>query len=856
GIIGKSSSTDALSFVNQGISPRGIFIDHPSIEYSEGTKPFTIGFYSKMSYTGGEECTNCISFGMEFYDASYNEIKGGNSLVDPREFTWSESLDMWIYASTPSTEGLEYSNGWFTTAWNRQCARVGLAKDIVYADIHLMNGYAVEGPDDNTFMNGSCPHGLVDNVFFGVDEENGDPTDMTHNLVRDPHFLSEEGLFEGQPCPWEKSMHHRELEVFRTKDPFVPALYTAIQEVSAQVGAPESPIQVFFSCPKIYFDPGMMDPETYEENIADAFEGFFQDLLSGFNAMNVDPNLLEIGGVYYSGEILSGSDYPFIQEIKTRLPEGWALAGSPFTNPSNCQVFSQYQTSGLLNLFDYVWQQPNAFTKRQASMNFQVVDREIIKLAWEMAKESESGIHIEYDLPIVIDGHSDPYNPYHRTLDYLDYAKKYGFIASYRGHIDDEGAYYEMATSPHPEPESNNTYEELYDLIKLSRIGYVLNGNFEHSVGDQLMHWQYNLGEGVPINSSDFSNDVSSGLDENIGFSSLRPHSVNEIITSSYISVQDGTDYLLKADVINDCESTSLITVEFHNETGFMSEVTLEALVSGINTQEFPFTVPSGTLGIKIRIGAFSPDNCSLTLDNFELALDLNEDTPADQNTKWSEDFPLSIESNSSAFCKDYLQLPGDTFTFQWSSQWISQTAQTEGMHDYNVVLKFYDVGLNQLDIPELPIELLNHHFTESVNTYPHSYPYGIDYYLFPEHFEEGDECPAKGHSFNQLPPLESLDATHSTIQLQESFIPCTMGANGENWVNYCLPGTPSVNNPYEGQATWFTSNSTHHYLRVPLDSPELVDAVYIKVYFEHASTGMELLVHHPFANAMAVPMP
>ncbi|MEO0405549.1 MAG: DUF4855 domain-containing protein, partial [Bacteroidota bacterium] len=347
---------------------------------------------------------------------------------------------------------------------------------------------------------------FLDDLYLAKD-------DIEINLLEDFSFDAAK-----EDTKWERSKLESDLAVYTDRSAVIPAIESALDELESRIGSPRNePLKLFVSFPEIsaeaYTNPGDPDPSS-NPYIIDAEYSEPQTELGGLTEIHYYLNTLnsaftsgsfnnvELAGVYLTSERLADTSpeyLAYIDYVEALVNSyGWVFVGAPF-NKLGCDqnecgdVKSQYDEF-YFESFDQLWQQPNAFSRRQPSAARQVVDRDILRFVGEyVAEESQDfGIQMEYNTPIdnLADPTlTDPYHPYHRLFDYMDNGKKYGYINYYRGFIDDEGDFFNLALSD--QDDDKDLYNAVYQYIKDSQQGCIINSTFEHIItsgGDNVYH--------------------------------------------------------------------------------------------------------------------------------------------------------------------------------------------------------------------------------------------------------------------------------------------------------------------------------------------------------------------------------
>lgn len=366
--------------------------------------------------------------------------------------------------------------------------------------------------------------------------------------------------------------------LFDDRNPLIQQIHLATKDLE-QINLPT--IKIIPTLPD--FDIEYYTEKENLETLYKFIQYFFADINTQFqNWKKQNPDSkIEIAGIYISNEYIPNQIAekvsPILEFIKNEIDRyNWELYGSPYMIFNNDKTVESTYTDNVYQYFDLLWQQPNVFFEHFSRGN---IDRDLLILANELIQEKNLNVNIESNLP-------NPDETYGRVIDYFTYGEKYGFINQSKIYYDEAGGYYLSATSENPT--YRGVYEKLYDFIKKSRYGVVINGKFETINHNKLNGWKGNY---------TFTNN---GLDKLINNSYEIELFSNKTKTSEFIYLKEKQEYILNFS--SDNEDSISTTIQFYNKQGkYINEISFK------NDRNFAFTTPNNASGIIIKITNASP---------------------------------------------------------------------------------------------------------------------------------------------------------------------------------------------------------------------------------------------------------
>lgn len=354
-----------------------------------------------------------------------------------------------------------------------------------------------------------------------------DNVSLVDNNTQIEHIPLNEGSFDLniQDTNWDydrtmKGNSGGQTFLFKDRTPLIKAIYEAKKQlIVSGIDTPKT--KLIFLLPKVDFRwssdiHGFASYYCVNENYVDGIDidkvedlkltisRYIKNVYNFFGSLSEDyKNQFEIAGFYFMDEDLRQGDNqkfafltPIFDHVKNTIggidPDA-KLFGSPFLLKQQedqvCTVESAYRDEAISNYFDLCWQQPGVFFNS-------FIDREYLRLvALDLAKAKTMGVNIESRV-LVND------EPYGRIQDYFDYGKRLGYVNYSKLYFDNAGAHYLNSISSNPAEKID--YHNLYDFIRESKKGVVVNNGFEIKNDDTESFFNWS-GSNYQIYERDFS---------------------------------------------------------------------------------------------------------------------------------------------------------------------------------------------------------------------------------------------------------------------------------------------------------------------------------------------------------------
>jgi len=464
-----------------------------------------------------------IFLGYELYDENFNEIK---NLDNP---TWWNEPD--VYFSTQRVG----------ENWGKNEFKFKIPKGVKFISVYIVR----YDPKAKSIF--------VDNATLKT-------VGSSINLLKDGNFSlpRDVSIWETSELQGTYGNPNSMLQNYLFKDrvPALSILANAKKLVDNELSKNES-VQIILPVSKPSEKTSLTSYETIVSKYFDDLELRFKEWknITGNKAVNI-----EVAGIYYAQESPVVSDIASLKILKNLIHnKGWKFFVSPYNNPtSRNSIGPKGFSPEVFDLFDVVWQQPNVFFRDKDIDGDGIgenIDLEMLNWIFtEVGKSNNFGINMENRKINIKEN-----EPYGRILDYIDYGYKYGFVNTTHCYFDDQGAHYINSNSNNPLLRQD--YDALYDFIKKSRIGKIINGDFEmvRSDNSQLFYnWKgdYSVGFEPLYTANDIkrlSNFTNNASTKKIPVNPESKYSinfrVNESVKQSQYSALYGFKFFDKNDV-------------------------------------------------------------------------------------------------------------------------------------------------------------------------------------------------------------------------------------------------------------------------------------------------------------------
>ncbi|MDW7694256.1 DUF4855 domain-containing protein [Flammeovirgaceae bacterium SG7u.111] len=449
---------------------------------------------------------------IEFFDDNDKKIYIGekieptNSLADTLHFSLSYNYH---FIDVPLTNG-----------WKKNfLVKIKPPSKAVYMHVHIINY------DKRNKV-------LIDNYYFNKGDSALIPDSNSKFEGGPENNLLEQGSFE--------RAQGADTFLYDDRTALLDELHNAKTYVSSTFGLPIPQTKVILTLPKVDQSLYKNSPEQ-KETIQSTIQWYLDSIEVKFNRWKSNnPNSkIELAGIYFIDEDVDAEAYDYFLSYAASAikSKDWKFFSSPHirADSNECKkIFNSYNSNDIVDLFDVLWFQPNAFFDTKPNDETKLINqgRDHIKRAFSIAEPSNFGFNIESR---ELDTKNNEI--YSRINDYFDYGYKLGYVNFSKLYYDDGGAHYNNCYSSNPSKRQD--YNNLYGFIKSSRRGVIINGGFENlSESDgSLFAWE---GNHEVVN-----NLFSQSRNREIEIQTSNQHS----IFSEFIPVQESDSYTMRFQV-------------------------------------------------------------------------------------------------------------------------------------------------------------------------------------------------------------------------------------------------------------------------------------------------------------------